>query len=260
MHYLRVRLLKEACNQKDFVTFENRGSTSSAVKSRDESKTRVRLSVGMPRLETSLDVPERQESMALRPLERDLESPVDEVSTMYDADDDKEWVDDESRGEGEKKEGKNKAIVSSSTCMVTEDTIDEGFRGEPSKRKGDARDRGSGKLKGKGKSTSGLRIGFQQEKTKGLKDSSKAYIETEALSFGEGSWSYKDDEEKRETDDKYTCIIAGDLDISVPIRKAARAAESEAKAATASYEAIKAAGEAAADLVKAAALEVCPYM
>lgn len=55
------------------------------------------------------------------------------------------------------------------------------------------------------------------------------------------------------------CVI-GSKDISEIVLRASGAAESEARAAGAPYEAVKAAGDAAAELVKSAALEVSIYL
>jgi DDB1- and CUL4-associated factor 1 len=55
------------------------------------------------------------------------------------------------------------------------------------------------------------------------------------------------------------CVI-GSKDISEIVLRAFQAAESEARAAGAPYEAVKAAGDAAAELVKSAALEVIKHL
>jgi HIV-1 Vpr-binding protein len=56
--------------------------------------------------------------------------------------------------------------------------------------------------------------------------------------------------------DKET-VLVGSTDISVVMQRAKSAAQAEARAANAPLEAVTAAGDAAADLVKVAALEVC---
>lgn len=61
---------------------------------------------------------------------------------------------------------------------------------------------------------------------------------------------------REEYEDRFRDCIIGLKDISGIVLKAVRAAESEARSANAPEEAVKAAGDAAAELVKSAALEV----
>ncbi|XP_020581133.1 DDB1- and CUL4-associated factor homolog 1 [Phalaenopsis equestris] len=61
---------------------------------------------------------------------------------------------------------------------------------------------------------------------------------------------------EEDNDDRFTECLVGSRDISELIKKATRAAEAEARAANAPSEAIKAAGDAAAELVRSTALEV----
>ena len=63
--------------------------------------------------------------------------------------------------------------------------------------------------------------------------------------------------ERGDNDDCFRECRIGSKDISDIVRKAVRAAEAEARSANAPEEAVKAAGDAAADLVKTAASEVC---
>ena len=63
--------------------------------------------------------------------------------------------------------------------------------------------------------------------------------------------------EREDTDDHFLEFKVGSKDISDLVKKAVKAAEAEAKEANAPLEAIKAAGDAAAEVVKSAALEVC---
>lgn len=61
---------------------------------------------------------------------------------------------------------------------------------------------------------------------------------------------------EEDDDDRFTECLVGSRDISEIIKKATRAAEAEAKSANAPTDAIKAAGDAAAELVRSTALEV----
>lgn len=63
--------------------------------------------------------------------------------------------------------------------------------------------------------------------------------------------------EREDNDDCFQGCRIGSKDISDLVRKAVRAAEAEARAANAPEEAVKAAGDAAAELVKSAASDVC---
>lgn len=63
--------------------------------------------------------------------------------------------------------------------------------------------------------------------------------------------------EREDNDDCFQGCRIGSKDIFDVVRKAVRAAEAEARAANAPEEAVKAAGDAAAELVKTAASEVC---
>lgn len=63
--------------------------------------------------------------------------------------------------------------------------------------------------------------------------------------------------ERDDSDDCFQDCKVGSKDIFEIVKMAVRAAEAEARTANASLEAIKAAGDAAAELVKTAALEVC---
>lgn len=65
---------------------------------------------------------------------------------------------------------------------------------------------------------------------------------------------------EEENDERLRDCIVGKRDISNMVKKALRAAEAEARMANAPIEAIKAAGDAAAELVKTAAMEVSKFM
>lgn len=105
--------------------------------------------------------------------------------------------------------------------------------------------------------SSGLRLGdmarnskdkspYKTEDTQRVCDLKKSYIR-----IGVDPSSVEED-----NDDRFTECLVGSRDISEIIKKATRAAEAEAKAANAPADAIKAAGDAAAELVRSTALEV----
>ena len=105
---------------------------------------------------------------------------------------------------------------------------------------------------------SGLRVGLQgrnsRDRTVLRTADTKRELETKKYSSktdADNLFSVRED-----TDDCFQECKVGTRDISELVKKATRAAEAEARAAHAPEEAIKAAGDAAADLVKSAALEV----
>lgn len=270
MHYLRVRVLKET---KDWATSENRNSVSSAIKVKDDVKSRAKLP--SEALETDV-LQAGNECLASTDKLAERETLVEKNISSYDADDDGDWMGEEKLQRRERRDGKGKMVDSNRASLAARKDcgIDEALRGEPSKRKGDARDRGSSKIKGKGKISEGMsddnkdsstlsgggQINFYSDKAKSLREND---ARTEAGRFlaqvVEGVDICEDVpfvENEKEADEHYDSVIVGEVDISTPVKKAARAAETEAKSARASLEAVKAAGEAAADLVKAAALEV----
>ena len=63
--------------------------------------------------------------------------------------------------------------------------------------------------------------------------------------------------EREDNDECFQDCTIGSKDITDLVKKAVRAAEAEARTANAPAEAIRAAGDAAAEVVKSAALEVC---
>jgi HIV-1 Vpr-binding protein len=129
--------------------------------------------------------------------------------------------------------------------------------------------RGTARLKVKGKAgescpesdmtplspTSGLRIGGRATRDRNavrVVDPKKA-TDVNNISAGLESLSAIS---REEYEDRFRDCIIGLKDISDIVLKAVRAAESEARSANAPDEAVKAAGDAAAELVKSAALEV----
>ncbi|KAL6651717.1 hypothetical protein ACP70R_010642 [Stipagrostis hirtigluma subsp. patula] len=125
------------------------------------------------------------------------------------------------------------------------------------------------RLRGKGKSgesllesertplspTSGLRIGSRasREKNVARTEDPKKASEVNNSSAGVDSFSAIS---REEYEDRFRDCIIGLKDITGIVLKAVRAAETEARSANAPDEAVKAAGDAAAELVKSAALEV----
>ncbi|WVZ87815.1 hypothetical protein U9M48_034392 [Paspalum notatum var. saurae] len=103
--------------------------------------------------------------------------------------------------------------------------------------------------------TSGSRIGGRatKDRTAGRVDDPKKASNANNRSAGLESFSAIS---REEYEDRFRDCIIGLKDISDIVLKAVRAAEAEARSANAPDEAVKAAGDAAAELVKSAALEV----
>lgn len=103
--------------------------------------------------------------------------------------------------------------------------------------------------------TSGLRIGGRSTRDRNVVriDDPKKATDVNNRSAGLESFSAISEEEY---EDRFRDCIIGLKDISDIVLKAVRAAEAEARSANAPDEAVKAAGDAAAELVKSAALEV----
>ncbi|MCO5576212.1 hypothetical protein L7F22_030020 [Adiantum nelumboides] len=271
MHYLRIRVLKDT---KDWAGSEHKSSGSSALKIRDDIRSRARQPLeATAHIETAPagnEVTEGGDKLAER-------ETLEKSFSAYDADDDGDGIGHEKCHRRENREQKGRVLDSSFANLMGKDgTVDDAVRGEPSKRKGDARDRGSLKFKGKYKlsdgtndserdisthSGGGRRCGVSYEKIKSFRgnDAEKSATESLLVPFMEGASTCNDvpvTDGDKDAMDQYGSVIVNGVDISIAVKKAGRAAETEARNARASIEAVKAAGEAATDLVKAAALEV----
>jgi HIV-1 Vpr-binding protein len=104
--------------------------------------------------------------------------------------------------------------------------------------------------------TSGLRIGNRASKDK---NEDKVEALEKAINLNNSSEAFEAAYtliSKEEYEERFRDCIIGLKDITDIVLKAVRAAEAEARSANAPEEAVKAAGDAAAELVKSAALEV----
>lgn len=148
-----------------------------------------------------------------------------------------------------------------------DENTDENVRDESSRRKVNrcwSRSRGKG-IRTEGTlenertltSSSGLRLGGM---SRGYRD--KSQLRNEDIKTAPETKSNSDRTEydgcttEENRDDRFIGCTIGSSDISEIVKEATRAAETEARTANAPEEAIKAAGDAAAELVKSAALEV----
>lgn len=291
MHYLRVRVIGDAAADANTEKIVNVGS---ACRGRDEARGRVRPVLEVSRME-DLRPPEiisdeqmpdwvGERVLDFKGKRKDNEEGVQEDTEniegragletpdlslcTYDADEDgDEWVSEDKRRRKDRRDGKNRtAEWFNSNRPLREDEIEEVGRAEPSKRRSDARDRGGGKGRGKGRVSDGLlelergqgAMATPVRKESGYK--SKGSLADKITSRSEyGPEGLKDREFRDDSDsekDDIKSVMVGVADISSAIQRAKRAAQAEARAADAPWEAVKAAGDAAAELVKASALEV----
>ncbi|KAG6706329.1 hypothetical protein I3842_07G218400 [Carya illinoinensis] len=273
MRYLRVRVLGEmSTSQKDAAHLTNGKIASSAtcIRGRDEGKIRVRQAPETTYLDGSRIADER--SLDDQSLERDQDRNIvlqghgeecrinegerpdalDERVDAYEIDADG----DNRRLSQELRDGKAKL-----------EDFDENGRDDSSRRRanrGLARSRckgrfneggpeneqaltspGSGSRLGQGRSTRERSVSRHADAKK-LPDARKTCgrITFDALVV-----------ERDDNDDCFQECRVGNKDISDLVKKAVRAAEDEARTANAPAEAIKAAGDAAAEVVKSAAFE-----
>ncbi|MBA0585031.1 DDB1- and CUL4-associated factor homolog 1 [Gossypium raimondii] len=273
MRYLRVRVLGEstACQNDAFHLSESKSlSGAASFRSRDEGRGRVRqvletTHIDDPRLidEKPLDdhCPERdQERSTSRQScgeecwvgDRQLSDGVGGGVYMHDVDADSEerWHIRDIR-DGKLRYGE----------------VDENGRDESSRRR---INRGSARSKGKGRTSegvmeneqsltspgSGSRSGLQHSmRDRNLSKHLDARKVLEAKKFVGKTNADNVVVEREDNDECFQGCKVGSKDFSDLVKKAVRAAEAEAMAASAPVEAIKAAGEAAAEVVKCAALE-----
>ena len=286
MHYLRVRVLGDASADASTENKSNVGMSGS--RGRDEARGRVRPLLDVSRMEdlrASDKVPD--ESLAERGGERalddkgkrkdneegvqedpeNLDGTPDLSLCTYDADEDgDEWMNEDKRRRKDRREAKTRTTEwLNSTRPLREDETEEIGRAEPSKRRSDAH-RGGGKGRGKGRPSDAaveLERGQLSAPTSARKETGsrsrglpteRTVASTETGPEGPRDGGVKDDSdsEKEETQS----VIVGNVDISLAMRKAKRAAQAEARTENAPWEAVKAAGDAAADLVRMAATEV----
>ncbi|KAK9077793.1 hypothetical protein SSX86_006131 [Deinandra increscens subsp. villosa] len=248
MRYLRVRVLGEpntTQKESNYILDNKSSSAATSVRSREDSRGRFRHAV-----ETSMVEPPRltqegssDDQVAERDWFRRWAGPTDDLD------------EDNENYEGDLRDGKIK--LNDKSKILRED--------EHRSNRGLIRSRGKGRvtegavenehvLNSPG---SGSRFGGQG---RNIKDKSlltslelKRMPDIKKSSGRTGA----DDMilERDDSDDCFQDCKVGSKDISDLVKMALRAAEAEARSANASAEAIKAAGDAAAELVKTAALE-----
>jgi len=257
----------------------------SGSRGRDEARGRVRPLLDVSRME-DLRVSEKvsDEQLAERGGERvpdakgkrkdseegvqedteNLEGNPDVSLCTYDADEDgDEWMTEDKRRRKDRREAKTRtAEWLNSTRPLAEDENEEIGRAEPSKRRSDVHRGGKGR--GKGRSADGtleLERGQVSAPTSARKET---VTKSRGLPADKNSTLAERDEVAKDDSDseveEIQSVMVGNVDISLAMRKAKRAAQAEARTENAPREAVKAAGDAAADLVRVAATEVLLVM
>lgn len=276
MRYLRIRILGETTtSQRDAASLlDGKASTTgTGVRAREECRSRFRQVAES----SHLDIPrvvedgfhgdqvmdkdhDRSASRHMRGDERwtDVERPdsmaVDDDNYQADADGEERWNIRDLR-DGKAKPGNR---------SLREDEHDESARDDLSRRRVN---RGWTRHRGRGRVTEGVpdeapltspgsasRLGGQSrsrnltrnQELRRTPDNKKNLGRTNVDGFAM---------ERDENDECFRECKAGSKDITDIVKKAVRAAETEAKTANAPAEAVKAAGDAAAEVVKSAAFE-----
>lgn len=276
MRYLRIRILGETnITQRDPVESK---TASTSIRTREECRGRLRQ---VPE-SSYLDVPVLSEDGFRDDQVMDRDRDRDRIISRH-THGDEHWIDEEppdripadvnnydAETEGEERwhirdlrDGKTKH----SGRSAREEEVDESAREDSARRRtsrGWARSRVRGRVTEGGMENeqtltspnSGNRLGGQARSRnltrnyegRRIPDSKKSSGRNSADGFGM---------ERDESDDCFQECKVGSKDITDLVKKAVVAAEAEAKAANAPTEAIRAAGDAAAEVVKSAALEVC---
>ena len=290
MRYLRTRILGEVnISQKDASFLADNKHPPTPVRGREEIRCRLRQVLDASRLDglrpgdeglSGVQGGDRERNICIRQAHGDeswgdggeslrskLTDSSSDVVGMYvmieeDADLNRDGWNTKDFTDGRSKSGE-RPVGGRSTL---DEDADENVRDESSRRRVNpslSRSRGKGRvtegtLENERTLTSpGLRLGGM---SKGYRDKShlrnedvKMVLDTRRNSGrteSDGSATVED------CDERFRGCTVGSRDISEIVKEATRAAEEEARTANAPEEAIKAAGDAAAELVKTAAFEV----
>ncbi|XP_068662082.1 DDB1- and CUL4-associated factor homolog 1-like isoform X2 [Aristolochia californica] len=279
MRYLRTHVLVESSTTHKDVSYameSKYASGTAGVRSREESRSRYRQALESTHVDSQRigDEALLDDQGAKMDHERtggsfrriDTDASAEEVGAYEAAEDDREQVGEERWQHGrETRDGKAK-------CKQNRDEdVEENAREDSSRRRGG---RVLGRIRGKGKISessmdnerdhassspgSGLRLGGSGRNIVRERNSSKYTDNRRVHEAKRQSGRIEEDSfgvEREESDDRFKECKVGTRDISDLVKKALRAAEAEARTANAPAEAIIAAGDAAGELVKSAALE-----
>ncbi|XP_068659133.1 DDB1- and CUL4-associated factor homolog 1-like [Aristolochia californica] len=279
MRYLRTRVLGEAStkHKETSYTVESKyASGAVGVRSREESRSRYRQALESTHVDSQrigdatlfddqgAEMDHDRTGVNFRCI--DTDASADKVGMYEASEEDREQVGEERWQHGrETRDGKAKYRQN------RDEDVEENAREDSSRRRGG---RGLGRIRGKGRISespvdnerdlaspspgSGLRLGGSGRNIMRERSSSKYTDNRRIHEAKRHSGRAEEDSfgvEREESDDQFKDCKVGTRDISDLVKKATRAAEAEARAANAPAEAIIAAGDAAAELVKSAALE-----
>lgn len=194
------------------------------------------------------------------------------LRTCDTSEDPDEWVGEDKRRRRERREGKAR---SADSRLHRDEEADDAARAELLRRRNDFRERGLVRSRGKGRSVElpgadAASSPFQQNSLQSPGGTSASHpnrVSQDASSLLDSVMEVEKDLVNRDSDadlvdacndsDGNTrSLIVGSLNLSTVVREASSAAEKEARAAKGPAEAVKAAGDAAAELVRVAATEV----
>lgn len=260
MRYLRVRVLGEtSASQKDsgHLTENKNASCAIGIRSRDENRSKARQVLEATHFDDSRTTDEK--SLDDQTIDKDQDknmcrqtfgedSWVDGGEPPDDGDDDDRWhthdlregktrfMDFDENGREDSARRKLSRVRSRGKGRANEGSIEnEQVLTSP----------GTGSRMGQGRSTRD-RSSFKSSDVKKVSDAKKHLGKNTPDLYPL---------ERGDNDDAFQECRVGTKDISDLVKKAVRAAEAEARAANAPEEAVKAAGDAAAEVVKSAALE-----
>ncbi|XP_074276417.1 DDB1- and CUL4-associated factor homolog 1 [Silene latifolia] len=257
MRYLRNRVLGEtSITQKDPChVVETKNVSIGGGRSRDESRARFR-----PTLDTaSLDDSRTLEDGGLEDLSN---GGLDTEADLYDAD-----IDDDNRWHvRDLHDGTLKMMDRSGPGRsIHDEDLDESSRDDPSRRRvnrGWMKSRGKARVTENSTESEQLLLSPGSGSRAGQGRSGKDRSLVRSLEGKRVTDNKKSREtagvtviEREDTDDCFQECKIATKDISDLVKSAVRAAEAEARAANAPVEAVKAAGDAAAELVKSAAFD-----
>ncbi|XVE53452.1 hypothetical protein DITRI_Ditri03aG0004200 [Diplodiscus trichospermus] len=273
MRYLRLRVLGEiTAGQNDACHLSESKSLSSSAsfRSRDEGRGRVRQVLETTHIDDHRIIDEK--SLDDHCAERDRERSSSQPSRVEEC-----WVGDRQLPDGVS-EGVDMHDVdadSEERCHIRDirdgkiryGEVDQNGRDDSTRRR---INRGSARSRGKGRTTEGIMeneqsltspsSGSRFGMSHSIRDRSlsKHLDARKALEAKKSVGKTNADNlvvEREDNDECFQGCRVGSKDFSDLVKKAVRAAEAEARAANAPIEAVKAAGEAAAEVVKCAALE-----
>ncbi|XP_039018423.1 DDB1- and CUL4-associated factor homolog 1-like isoform X1 [Hibiscus syriacus] len=254
MRYLRVRFLGEitACQNDALHLSDSKSLSGASFRSRDDGRGRIRQVLETTHIDGPKLIDEKPLDVHCPEQDQKLPDGVGEGVYMHsvDADSEEIWH-----------------IQDISDGKLRHGEVDENGRDESSRRKINL---GSARSKGKVRTSEGIMENEQllaslgSESRYGLahsmrdRSSSKHLDVRRVPEAKKGMGKTNADNlvvEREDNDECFQGCRVGSKDFSDLVKKAVRAAEAEAMAANAPVEAIKAAGEAAAEVVKCAALE-----